>query len=149
VLRWRPCHHGFQCATARVPLSYRHPRGSLISIAVIRHRATGKSRAAGGPAAQIQGLLADYPGIPPILRERFDIITFDPRGFGLSSQLRCFATTAAENWLLAPVQPFPSFRSAPGTQRHSSGLTPASTAGASSMLALCLTTTRPPTRRVT
>jgi hypothetical protein len=37
VLNWGPCHGGFQCATARVPLDYRHPDGAKISIAVIRH----------------------------------------------------------------------------------------------------------------
>ncbi len=46
VLSWRPCDGGFQCATARVPLDYRHPRGATISIAVIRHRATAALAAA-------------------------------------------------------------------------------------------------------
>jgi hypothetical protein len=41
VLAWKPCDDGFQCATARVPLNYRHPRGAQISIAVISHEATG------------------------------------------------------------------------------------------------------------
>src|SRR5580698_8440740 len=40
VLRWRSCYGGFQCATARVPLSYRDPRGAMISIALVRHLAT-------------------------------------------------------------------------------------------------------------
>src|SRR5215831_4911993 len=40
ALAWHPCHDGFQCATARVPLDYRHPRGATIAIAVIRHLAT-------------------------------------------------------------------------------------------------------------
>jgi hypothetical protein len=40
VLDWRSCDGGFQCATARVPLDYRHPHGTMISIAVIRHLAT-------------------------------------------------------------------------------------------------------------
>lgn len=41
VLAWKPCDHGFQCATARVPLNYRDPGGAQISIAVISHKATG------------------------------------------------------------------------------------------------------------
>jgi pimeloyl-ACP methyl ester carboxylesterase len=114
VLNWTSCDDGFQCATARVPLDYRHPRGTLIRIAVIRHLATGPGRPAGsliensgGPTAQIQNFVADYPGIPAVLRERFDLITFDPRGFGFSSPIQCFSSIAAEDKLLAPVEPYP------------------------------------------
>jgi pimeloyl-ACP methyl ester carboxylesterase len=116
VLNWTSCDDGFQCATARVPLDYRHPRGTLISIALIRHLATGPGRPAGslfvnggGPTAQIQDFVADYPAFPAVLRERFDLITFDPRGFGFSTPIRCFSSIAAEDKLLAPVEssPFP------------------------------------------
>jgi pimeloyl-ACP methyl ester carboxylesterase len=44
-----------------------------------------------------------------VLRERFDLITFDPRGFGYSSPIQCFSSIAAEDKLLAPVEPFPTF----------------------------------------
>src|ERR1700728_2061111 len=48
VLHWRACPPaGYQCATARVPLDYRHPHGAAISIAMIRHQATGPGRALG------------------------------------------------------------------------------------------------------
>jgi pimeloyl-ACP methyl ester carboxylesterase len=116
VLHWRACDHGFQCATARVPLDYRHPRGKLISIAVIRHRAEHPARRVGtlfvnggGPAEQILGFIAEYPDIPAVLRQRFDIISFDPRGFGFSTPVRCFSSIAAENKELAPVLPYPIF----------------------------------------
>jgi pimeloyl-ACP methyl ester carboxylesterase len=116
ALHWHACDGGFQCATERVPLDYRHPQGALISIAVIRHLATGPGRPVGslfvnggGPGEQIQGFVADYPAIPAVLRERFDLITFDPRGFGFSSPVRCFSTIAAEDKLLAPVEPYPTF----------------------------------------
>jgi pimeloyl-ACP methyl ester carboxylesterase len=116
VLLWHACNGGFQCATARMPLDYRHPRGTLISIAVIRHLATRPGRLAGslflnggGPSEQIQGFVSYYPVIPAALRERFDIIGFDPRGFGFSSPVRCFSSIAAEDKLLAPVEPFPTF----------------------------------------
>jgi pimeloyl-ACP methyl ester carboxylesterase len=116
VLNWTSCDDGFQCATARVPLDYRHPRGALVSIAVIRHLATGPGRPVGslfvnggGPTAQIQDFVADYPALPAVLRERFDLITFDPRGFGYSSPIQCFSSITAEDKLLAPVEPFPTF----------------------------------------
>jgi pimeloyl-ACP methyl ester carboxylesterase len=107
VLHWRPCHHGFQCATARVPLDYRHPDGAKISIAVIRHLATGPAHRlgslfinGGGPGPQVDGLAASYQAIPAALRASYDIITFDPRGFGASTPIQCFRTRAAENHLL-------------------------------------------------
>jgi pimeloyl-ACP methyl ester carboxylesterase len=116
VLHWTSCDNSFQCATARVPLDYRHPRGTLISIAVTRHLATGPGRPAGtlfensgGPTAQIQNFVAEYPALPAVLRERFDLITFDPRGFGFSSPIRCFSSMTAEDKLLAPVEPYPTF----------------------------------------
>jgi pimeloyl-ACP methyl ester carboxylesterase len=115
VLAWRACDGGFQCATARVPLSYADPRGATISIAVIRHRATDPARRigtmffnGGGPDEQIQGFVShNFGEFPAALRERYDIVTFDPRGFGYSTQVRCFATMAAENKLLAGLPPFP------------------------------------------
>jgi pimeloyl-ACP methyl ester carboxylesterase len=113
-LHWTSCHHGFQCTTARVPLDYRHPDGTKINIAVVRHLATDPARRigslfvnGGGPDQQIEGFLATYPGLPATLRQRFDIITFDPRGFGLSTAVRCFPSTAAERQFLSGLPPFP------------------------------------------
>jgi pimeloyl-ACP methyl ester carboxylesterase len=107
-LSWTACDDGFQCATARVPLDYQHPRGATISIAVIEHLATDHARPAGtlflnggGPGPQIDGFVATFAGIPAALSARFNIITFDERGFGGSSPVQCFPDAAAENKLLA------------------------------------------------
>ena len=107
VLHWRSCHGGFRCATARVPLSYRHPRGARISIAVVRHLATDPARRigtlfvnSGGPQEQIEPFVAGFGGFPAAIAARYDIITFDPRGFGYSTAVRCFATVAAESKFL-------------------------------------------------
>src|ERR1700722_8503187 len=107
VLHWRSCYGGFQCATARVPLSYRDPRGATISIAVVRHLATGPARpigtwfaTLGGPQEQIEPFVAGFGGFPAAIAARYDIITFDPRGFGYSTAVRCFATVAAESKFL-------------------------------------------------
>jgi pimeloyl-ACP methyl ester carboxylesterase len=110
VLHWRSCDGGFQCGTARVPLSYRDPRGAMISIAVVRHLATDPARRAGtlffnsgGPGEQIEGLVNGFGELPATLAARYDIITFDPRGFGYSSAVRCFPTMAAETKFLGGV----------------------------------------------
>ena len=107
VLHWRSCYGGFQCATARVPLSYRDPRGATISIAVLRHLATDPARRAGtlfinagGPIEQIDNFVTGFEELPTAITARWDIITFDPRGFGYSTAVRCFPTMAAESKFL-------------------------------------------------
>jgi len=114
VLHWKACDGGFQCATARVPLDYQHPGGAQISIAVVRHLATDPAHClgslfinGGGPAEQIEGSLGFYPALPAVLRERYDIVFFDPRGFGLSSAVRCFPNAAAEQKFLSALPLFP------------------------------------------
>jgi pimeloyl-ACP methyl ester carboxylesterase len=106
-------------ATPRVPVlawrsCYAEPRGATISVAVIRHRATGPAGRlgtlffnGGGPNEQIQGFAAGFGEFPAVLRERYDIVTFDPRGFGYSTQVRCYPTMTAENKLLAGLPSFP------------------------------------------
>jgi pimeloyl-ACP methyl ester carboxylesterase len=114
VLDWKPCDDGFYCATARVPLTYSHPRGAQISIAVISSRATGPGPSlgwlflnGGGPNPQVSTLSGAYPNLPAAWRERYNLITFDPRGMGYSTQIRCFPTQAAERKLLGNLPPFP------------------------------------------
>lgn len=114
VLNWAPCDDGFQCATAKVPLDYRHPDGTKISIAVLKHVATDPAKRigslfinGGGPGEQIESLLPAFSSIPAVLRQRFDIITFDPRGFGFSTAVRCFPSNLAENKFLSALPPFP------------------------------------------
>jgi len=113
ALDWKPCDHGFYCATARVPLNYSHPRGAKISIAVISSRATGPGHSlgwlflnGGGPNPQVSTLSRVYPNLPAAWRERYNLIMFDPRGMGYSTQIRCFPTEAAERKLLGNL-PFP------------------------------------------
>lgn len=114
VLHWHSCDDRFQCATAQVPLDYQQPNGPTISIAVIRHLATDQTRRlgslffnSGGPAEQIEPFLASYPQIPAELRARFDIVSFDPRGIGASTPVRCFPTLAAEHKFLSGLPLFP------------------------------------------
>jgi pimeloyl-ACP methyl ester carboxylesterase len=99
-----PAQRGFQCATARVPLDYLHPRGRKIHLAVIRHRASHRAHrigtlffnpgGPGGPGTDALPLVLDL--FPAALRERFDILSWDPRGVGASSAVQCFATADAE-----------------------------------------------------
>jgi pimeloyl-ACP methyl ester carboxylesterase len=112
TLDWTPCRDQkrFECATARVPLDYRHPGGSRIRLAVIRHRATMPSRrigtaffSPGGPAAAKPLLPTVVKGLAAPVRKRFDVISWDPRGLGESTAVKCFASQADEDRFFAGV----------------------------------------------
>ena len=103
-VNWSACFQDFgpfQCASVGVPLDYDDPNGAQISIAMVRLPAAD-------PALR-QGSLFTNPGGPggsgvdfalfaaPFLftqdvRNRFDIVGFDPRGVRRSRMLRCFGT---------------------------------------------------------
>ncbi|SDN14674.1 alpha/beta hydrolase [Streptomyces wuyuanensis] len=110
ALDWSSCAQapGFECATAKAPLDHSRPAGRAVDLAVIRHRATGPAPRLGtlffnpgGPGgAGTQALPQWYELFPEELRQRFDIASWDPRGVGESTAVRCFATTdEAYEWL--------------------------------------------------
>ncbi|WP_327414763.1 alpha/beta hydrolase [Streptomyces sp. NBC_01233] len=119
VLRWKPCtgeaQRGFECATTTVPLDHTRPRWRTVDLAVIRHRATaprGPARSLffnpGGPGgAGTVGLPELYEKFPAPLRERFDIISWDPRGVGQSTPVRCFGTAEEATAWHSRVPAFP------------------------------------------
>ncbi|RDI65256.1 alpha/beta hydrolase [Nocardia pseudobrasiliensis] len=102
-IAWSHCTENaeFDCATLQVPIDWTRPDGETIDLALIRRPATDR--------AHRIGALISLPGGPgtsgvdeilhgkfsPRLRERFDIISLDPRGVGRSHPLRCDAGLAA------------------------------------------------------
>ncbi|MGW2255925.1 alpha/beta fold hydrolase [Kitasatospora sp. NPDC001660] len=108
-LAWAACADGFECATARVPLDHHDPRGAGIDLAVIRHPAQDRAHRIGslfynpgGPAVAGTVALPMMLGqFPEEVRQRFDIVSFDPRGTGSSAAVQCFDSPADEQALLA------------------------------------------------
>ena len=98
-IAWKGCGKGFQCARVRVPLDWSNPTGPQISLAVIRHRASGPGRRIGSLFLNFGG-----PGVPGVSMlkgasesdldalggGRFDVVSWDPRGTGESIPVRCF-----------------------------------------------------------
>jgi pimeloyl-ACP methyl ester carboxylesterase len=88
---------GWECATMKAPLDYRRPGRGTIDVAMIRKRATGPEQKRigslllnfGGPGRSgIIGLptyAADYAP----LGERYDLVSFDPRGVGGTAPVNC------------------------------------------------------------
>ncbi|MEV6398202.1 alpha/beta hydrolase [Streptomyces sp. NPDC051907] len=118
TLEWRPCEgteqRGSECATLKVPLDYDRPAGQTIDLAVIRRKATSPSERIGslffnpgGPGgAGTDALPAWYERFfPAELRKRFDIVSWDPRGVGRSTAVRCFrdAEEATAFWARQPA----------------------------------------------
>ncbi len=100
----------FQCGTALVPVDYRKPTGAKIAIAVSRLPATGPGTKLGsvffnpgGPGARGRGTVIYGTDR---LRERFDLVGFDPRGTGsTTAPVRCAATADEAATLLDPTFP--------------------------------------------
>ncbi|GAA2000960.1 alpha/beta hydrolase [Nocardiopsis rhodophaea] len=95
---WKPCTgpglDGLECAKIVVPMDYDTPRGEKIRVAISRHKAADRDHRRGillvnpgGPGGSGLGL-PSYLGRQKI-GEVYDLIGFDPRGVGQSTQLRC------------------------------------------------------------
>ncbi|MET0236176.1 MAG: alpha/beta hydrolase [Kibdelosporangium sp.] len=95
-LAWRDCGNGLQCADVAAPADWSQPGGShKITIGLAKLPARDQSRklgtllhSPGGPASVIEylPLLKDTYAE---LTEWFDVVVFDPRGMGASSNVSC------------------------------------------------------------
>ncbi|MEV8551347.1 alpha/beta hydrolase [Streptomyces glaucescens] len=85
----------WQCATLQVPLDWAKPKGETIGIALIRAKATGDDRIGsllfnfGGPGGSGVSMMPSYASTVSSLRERYDLVSFDPRGVAASEGVRC------------------------------------------------------------
>jgi pimeloyl-ACP methyl ester carboxylesterase len=109
------CAAGYQCGHLDVPLSYQDPLAGSVRIAVGRLPATDQAHKLGtiffnpgGPGSS--GRLA--PALTPFLHERYDIVGFDPRGVGASSQIHCFTDPSQLEVLQRALGTFPLTRAA-------------------------------------
>ncbi|MDQ1287755.1 MAG: hypothetical protein QG622_1320 [Actinomycetota bacterium] len=92
---WKDCEDGFDCSSVKVPVDWAAPTGPTLDLALIRRKATEKKIGSllvnpGGPGAsgvEWVRMAASSYGAP--LRASFDIVGWDPRGIGDSSQIRC------------------------------------------------------------
>ncbi|MEU3312470.1 alpha/beta hydrolase [Streptomyces sp. NPDC006662] len=97
-LDWQPCQSGaLECASMTVPRDWYHPgAGADLTVAVSRHRAADPAArrgvlmmAAGGPGASGLGRPAGLASYSPRLAAAYDIVGFDQRGVGASTQVLC------------------------------------------------------------
>jgi pimeloyl-ACP methyl ester carboxylesterase len=96
-LAWESCNGSFECATLSVPLDYAQPSGRHIEVALIRAPAHNPEERIGvlvtnpgGPGASGIDYLRGWSRIvDDEVRDRFDLVSFDPRGVGESTPLLC------------------------------------------------------------
>jgi pimeloyl-ACP methyl ester carboxylesterase len=103
-LSWGPCPGvpeptlGLECTTVTVPLDHAKPRDETIDIAVSRLPSTRPDKRRGVLLLDVGGqgdsqaalpLTLVSLGLPSSVRERYDLIEFDPRGIGRSAPLTC------------------------------------------------------------
>jgi pimeloyl-ACP methyl ester carboxylesterase len=101
-LMWKPCtsEPKYQCTTVSVPLDYDHPRGASITLSGARrpakdqaHRLGSLFVLPGGPGDSGVEIIASGQAdaaYTPAVRDRFDIVSFDPRGIAASTGVQCF-----------------------------------------------------------
>jgi pimeloyl-ACP methyl ester carboxylesterase len=116
VLNWFSCAVGAQCAVAQVPLDYDEPLGAKTYIVLVKYPATDQANRIGsvfvnfgGPGVSgVNQLLSGFgQGLGFLLQGRFDVVSFDPRGVGLSDPLKCFDTMENRAAYFSTIPQFP------------------------------------------
>lgn len=87
----------WQCATLKTPLDWTKPNGETIGLALIRSKSTGGQGDRigsllfnfGGPGGSGVSMMPSYADIVSSLHERYDLVSWDPRGVGGSEGVRC------------------------------------------------------------
>ncbi len=95
--KWTNCATKFQCATLRLPKDYHDPAAGTLDVKIIRLPASDRAKRIGsiivnpgGPGGSgIELVQKSAAQFPTALRERFDLVGFDPRGVNASSPVRC------------------------------------------------------------
>jgi pimeloyl-ACP methyl ester carboxylesterase len=100
-IQWGPCQAapsddtrippGAECGMLAVPVDYAKPDGDVAQIAMIKFKATGEKIGSliinpGGPGESgVQAAAGVLGTLPQSVRERFDLVGFDPRGVANST----------------------------------------------------------------
>lgn len=103
---WGPCDEprpGVECATIKVPLDYAKPDGETIDIGLARRPAADQDNKIGsvlmdpgGPGGSGTAAIIGDQLFPKAVADRFDVVGFDPRGVGMSTQVRCDPALSAQ-----------------------------------------------------
>jgi pimeloyl-ACP methyl ester carboxylesterase len=112
-LSWSDCKDGFQCADLRVPLDYAKPDNGELKLAVIRLPARERTDRIGslvtnpgGPGGSgVDFVRSAARAFGTSLRNRFDLVGFDPRGVGASDPVRCQSAKQLDQYFATDSSP--------------------------------------------
>jgi pimeloyl-ACP methyl ester carboxylesterase len=108
VLNWTDCGDGFQCAEATAPLDWQNPAASDVTLALVKHPATGPGERLGsllvnpgGPGGSGYSFVKDSIdfAVSDALQAQYDVVGFDPRGVGRSSAVTCLTDSEMDSYL--------------------------------------------------
>ena len=114
TLAWSDCGNGFQCATLTVPVDWSKPTaGEQVGLALIRLPAAAPDQRIGslvvnygGPGESgVDYLRRTYGRLPQTVRDRFDVVSFDPRGTGASRPIDCVDDAFLDQSATLPAVP--------------------------------------------
>jgi pimeloyl-ACP methyl ester carboxylesterase len=113
TLAWSDCGGGFQCATLTVPVDWAVPSGESLGLALIRRPAAVPDQRIGslvlnygGPGESgVDALRATYGRLPPSVLDRYDVVSFDPRGTGASRPVDCVDDAILDRSASLPAVP--------------------------------------------
>ena len=94
-LKWESCYSDFECAYALAPLNWSEVNEKFIQLALLKKNSEGTEEILllnpGGPGVSAVSWLKDYYSSIGTnrLKAAFDFVTWDPRGVGDSSAVRC------------------------------------------------------------
>jgi pimeloyl-ACP methyl ester carboxylesterase len=114
--RWVPCvdGEGGECATLQAPINWAKPDGATFDLQLVKIAATSPKRRIGsllvnpgGPGASGRKFARQLQGgaLPAVIRERFDIIGWDPRGVGSTLPVKCLGPSGTETLYSADQTP--------------------------------------------
>jgi len=106
ALAWENCGAGLDCTEVTAPLDWENPADGEITLAVVRHQASGTAKGSlltnpGGPGASGYDLIHDNLtfAVGQDLIDNFDVIGFDPRGVGRSTAVKCYDAADMDEYL--------------------------------------------------
>ncbi len=106
---WQSCGTGEQCANVWVPLDYKNPGGSAITLALKKKPATGTRQGSlfinpGGPGASGVDYV-DQIQLGSDVTSAFDVVGFDPRGVGKSTPIDCLSDSELDTYVASDPTP--------------------------------------------
>jgi pimeloyl-ACP methyl ester carboxylesterase len=113
TIRWHSCGRGFECGSISVPVDYGTPDSGQLRIAVSRRRAGEPNHRLGslvfnfgGPGDPgVQTLRSFAADLPHEIQDRYDLVSFDPRGTGGSRPIDCVSDKVADQLYTADPTP--------------------------------------------